>query len=241
MARRPARDLPIFFPFLPDSSRERMADYMCLRVFLLLWLSSLSILSATQLQADGAIDTRFGLSERWDVVLHNRARVKAVRNEWFDVSLVPTFRYRAHPRVQLFGGAFFTWYDYGYEDRTKVARPFAGVEPTILQAGKVSVLSRTTYERFFVGDQRSDYNRYRQRFRVLARGKWSPYANLEFFFLDDGIATTRYGVGVRRDLGKRDGVEVGYWYEAADVAGRGVRHMINATFHLNFKGLAPDF
>ncbi len=196
-------------------------------------------LQSAELHNDVAFDTRIGLSRKWDVVLHNRARVVTARNEWYDISAVPTFRYQAHPRAQLFGGAFVTRTDFA-DGAAPVVRPFAGVEPVLIEADSLTVSSRTGYERFIAFERHPDFNRYRQRFRIRGDSKWTPYANVEFFFLNDGLDTTRYGVGFRRDLSERNGIEIGYWYEASDLTGRGIRHMITTTFHLNFKGLAPD-
>jgi hypothetical protein len=193
---------------------------------------------AAELHADGAVDTRIGLSSKWDVVLHNRARVRAKQNDWYDVSLIPIFRYQTRENLQLYGGAFFTWYEFP-SGRRNVVRPMAGVEPSI-RRGSVTLASRTGFERFLDIDG-PDYNRYRQRFRVARRGSWTPYASIELFFTHDGLGTTRYGAGARRDIGRRNGIEFFYWYEARDFAGRGVRHVLSTTLHFNFKGLAPDF
>lgn len=196
-------------------------------------------LAAAELHADGAVDTRIGLGTRWDVIVHNRARVVAKTGDWYDVSLIPILRYQVHPRVTVFGGSFFTWCDFPNTGWRRVDRPFIGVEPAIFKGERFMLTSRTGYERFMVHDG-PDYNRCRQRVRITGNGKWSPYASIEFFFTNQGFATTRYGTGVRRDLGRHDGIEFFYWYETGKITEGGIRHMISVTFHLRFKGFAPN-
>jgi len=193
---------------------------------------------AAELQAEGAVDTRIGLGQRWDVILHNRARVHATTGEWFDVSLVPIFRYRAHPRVRVLAGHFFTGYDFEESGWSREHRPFFGAEAA-LPREHFTLASRTLMERFFL-PERSDFNRYRQRFRIIGRHSLTPYGNVEFFMDARGLRTVRYGTGVRKNLGKLHGIEFSYWYETAKLTGGGVRHVIVMTFHVNFRGLAPD-
>lgn len=212
--------------------------FLILCRFLLVSLLFAISVQAAELQAEGAVDTRIGLSRRWDVVLHNRARMLATEGDWFDVSLIPIFRYRAHRKVTVLAGHFFTWYDFGESGWSNVYRPFGGAEFT-QRYKRINLASRTLVERFFVTGGR-DRNRYRQRFRLTANGSWAPYGSVEFFFDNNGFLTTRYGTGIRKNLSERDGIEFGYWYEAGKLADRGIRHMVVATFHLNFKGFAPD-
>jgi len=213
---------------------------MLMRLIILLPLLLAPAVRAAELHADGAVDMRIGLGRKWDVVLHNRARVRAASNDWYDVSLVPIFRYQARPNLQLSGGTFATWLDVPAVGWRHTIRPFAGMEPSLRQ-GSLTVASRTGYERFLVLGG-SDFNRYRQRFRIIGnRSSWTPYANIEFLLTNDGLSSTRYGAGARKDIGPHSGVEFSYWYEASGLAGTGVRHMISATLHVRFKGLAPDF
>ena len=194
--------------------------------------------SAAELQAEGAVDTRIGLSRRWDVILHNRARVKATENHWFDVSLVPIVRFQAHPNVTVMAGHFLTRQDSPETGWKNVYRPFGGLE-AVLRREPFDLASRTLFERFCVIGGR-DSNRYRHRFRLIGNGTMTPYASIEFFFSNDGFLNTRYGAGVRKNLHGRHGIEFGYWYETRKLVEGGIRHMIVTTFHFNFKGLAPD-
>ena len=232
----PHRELALYDPTGVDRVPPIICSMAC-RLLLALLLFA-GIVPAAELQAEGAIDTRVGLSRRWDVILHNRARVRATENHWFDVSLVPVFRYKAHRSVTIMGGSFFTWFDFPGSGWKNVYRPFFGPEMT-LRHERFLVTSRTLAERFFTTGG-ADRNRYRQRFRLIGRGALTPYAGVEFFFDNDGFLTTRYSAGARKDLGKEHGLEFGYWYETRKLTEGGVRHMIVATFHFNFKGLAPD-
>lgn len=191
-----------------------------------------------ELQSDGAIDFRIGLSSRWDVLVRNRARVRATQNDWYDVSLIPIFRYQWRRNVQLGAGAFFSWFEYPNNNWQRHVRPVLSIEPAFCW-GKATFTARTQYERFLITN-RADYNRYRQRFRASAGNTWAPYGSLEFFFTNQGYATTRYGAGLRRKLGKRDAIEWGYWYETRRLHDYGIRHMFYTTFSVNFQGFAPD-
>lgn len=206
-----------------------------------LFCFSAGIVEGTDLHHDFAFDTRVGLGAKWDVVLHNRARFVTATHDWYDASVIPIFRYQVHPRVRLYGGTYVTWADFGISDWVRVTRPYAGVEPTVFQSERVSVTSRTGYDRIIASEGHPDFNRYRQRFRIRGHGKWSPYANVEFLFRNDGLSSTRYAIGFRRNLSRHNGLEIGYWYQRNDLTGPGIRHVIKTTFHLNFKGLAPDF
>ncbi len=194
---------------------------------------------ATEPHAEAALDANIELGEKTDLILHNRARVRMETNEWYDISLIPFLSYKAHPNLTVFGGSFFTWFSETGSDHDNFIRPFGGVEPA-LHRESLSLAARTTYERF-VGIGEPDFSRYRQRFRIIGNNSWTPYANVEFFWTGEGFASTRYGVGFRRDLGKRNGIEISYWYEARRLADGGLRQVVVLTYHLNFKGLAPDF
>ncbi|MCW5978891.1 MAG: DUF2490 domain-containing protein [Bryobacteraceae bacterium] len=190
-----------------------------------------------EVQADGAIDARIGLSRAWDVLVHNRARVKAAQNDWYDVSSVPIFRYQATRDVQFSAGAFLSRTEYkgGWKN---VFRPTVSLERT-WRGEHFALGARTGYERFFIF-RGLDYNRYRERLRFSRNGRWSPYAGTEAFFTDHGWATTRWGCGVKRNLGRRDAIEFGYWYETKRFMGPGIRHMFVTTFSINFQGFAPQ-
>ena len=206
------------------------------------WLILLLLLvtktRAAEIQADGAIDTRIGLARKWDVLVHNRSRVRAKQNDWYDISIIPLFRFQATDTVQLIAGAFLSRLEYpdGWKN---VGRPFLAVEPRLIRKERFAVSSRSAYERFFIF-RGADYNRYRQRFRVTRDGLWAPYASAEGFYTNHGWATTRYGAGLKRNLGKRDSIEFGYWYETKRFIGPGARHMFLTTFTVNFQGFAPD-
>lgn len=191
-----------------------------------------------ELQSDGAIDVRVGLRQRWDVLVRNRARVRSASNDWYDVSIVPIFRYQWRPNIQLAAGAFFSWFEYPNNDWQRVFRPLVAIEPTLFRK-PVTLALRTQYERYLI-TERADFNRYRQRFRVSRGRVWSPYGSIEFFFTNRGYATTRYGAGLRRNIQKRDSVEFGYWYESRKLLDHGIRHMVSMTFTFNFQGFAPD-
>jgi hypothetical protein len=193
---------------------------------------------AGELQTDGAVDFRIGLGRRWDVLVHNRARVRATQNDWYDVSLIPIFRYQWRRNVQLGAGAFFSWFEYPNNNWQRHVRPVFYLEPSFRWSQATFAL-RTQYERFLITN-RPDCNRYRQRFRVSNGRTWAPYGSIEFFFTNHGYATTRYGAGVRRNLGKRNAIEWGYWYETRRLHDYGMRHMIHTTFTINFQGFAPD-
>lgn len=193
---------------------------------------------AEELQTDGAMDFRVGLAQRWDVLVHNRARVRATQNDWYDVSLIPIFRYQWRPHVQLAAGAFFSWFEYPNNDWQRHVRPILAIEPSFARR-HFDVTTRTQYERFMI-TQRGDYNRYRQRFRLSTGRHWAPYGSVEVFFTNEGYATTRYGAGLRRNLGRRDAIEFGYWYETQKLCDYGIRHMFYTTFTINFQGFAPD-
>lgn len=206
--------------------------YSCVLLLLLLPARS----RPAELQADGAIDARIGLNRRWDVLVHNRSRVRAKQNDWYDVSTIPIFRYQAYGNIQISAGAFLSRFE--YKDGWKnVCRPIVAVEPS-WNRERLTLAIRSAYERFMIL-RGADYNRYRQRVRLIRNAAWSPYAGAEAFFTNQGWATTRYGTGVKRNFGKRDSIEFGYWYEAKSFAGAGVRHMFVTTFTVNFQGFAP--
>ena len=203
--------------------------------FLLLILVASTTWGA-ELQADAAVDLRVFLSRNWDLLIHNRARVQAAESHWYDVSVIPILRYKARPNLQLYGGAFLTRYDFPAAGWRTVYRPVVGVEPS-LRCGRVTLASRTGYERFLV-TRGTDFNRYRERIRVSGSGPWAPYASVEAFFTSHGWATTRYGAGLHHDIDKHCGIEFFYWYEAREFAGAGTRHMLSTTLYFNLR--TPD-
>ena len=191
-------------------------------------------LAGAEFHAEPSIALRYVFSNKWDIVVGGRARVVAGDNYWYDLSVYPFLRYQAHPRVRIYGGGFVTWVDVLDRRRSRLYRVSGGVEPTLYDGERVQLISRTGYERFFLPGLLPDFNRYRQRFRLRWVNRWSPYISAEVFFRNSGVSKSRYGVGARHRFVRRTSIDIAYWYEAVDLAGAGIRHMLALTWNVNF-------
>ena len=209
---------------------------MALR-FLITFLLLAPLSRADDLQVEAALNASVGLSRKWDVTLRTRARIRPSEREVADASIIPVFGYQAHRNVLLYFGNYFTRRNLRGVGTSTVFRPVAGIEPVLVRE-RFSVEFRTGYERLVVL-RAQDFNRYRQRVRVIGNSSWAPSAGVELFFTNEGHTKTRYAAGVERKIGDNHSVEFGYRFERRELLEN--RHMIFATFNLNFKGLAPDF
>jgi len=204
------------------------------RPFRVLILFIVLPLAGAEFHAEPAIALRYVFSSKWDLIVRNRARVVTKDNNWYDLSVYPYVRYQAHPRVRISGGMYVTWADFLADSRTRSYRVFGAVEPTVYHGRKVWLLSRTRYERFLRTGGVADFNRYRQRLRLRWVNSWSPYISAEVFFRNDGVTKSRYGVGVRRAFVRKTSIDIVYWYEARELWGQGIRHMLSLTWNVNF-------
>jgi hypothetical protein len=102
-----------------------------------------------------------------------------------------------------------------------------------------TIATRSRFERFLISDPVGDFNQFRQRLSFHSNCKLFPFVYIEPFFRSDGLSKTRYGAGVRKRLPHKMGIELGYFYEAEDLAGAGFRHMIVTVLELNSADLTP--
>lgn len=192
-------------------------------------------LVAAEFQAEPAVAVRFRFNDRWDLMVLNRARVAASENDWFDVSVAPYVRYQARPRLRLEAGAYLSSIRSADGGRTRVYRPFLRIVPRLYSNEHVVLTTRSGFERFLVVGRDTDLNRFRQRLRLRWKGKWAPYVSTEVFFVRSGLLKSRFETGFQRSLPRGSSIKVSYRYDAADLFGAGLSHVVVTTFNLNFR------
>jgi hypothetical protein len=199
----------------------------------------LSGVASSEIQTQHAIDTSVAIG-RIEPLWHLRFRTKPQGGGLFQVRTGPIFEYNLDSRVTLIAGYYFTREQ---EERrwTTTNRAFGGGE-LALWGRSLEVDWRSLLERFVVSSDR-DYFRFRNRFRVSPPGETAPYIGAEIFADARGLRSTRYSVGLRRNVAGKVIMDIGYFFENRRLSPAGDRHMISTSFHWRNKTrrIDPDF
>jgi hypothetical protein len=143
----------------------------------------------------------------------------------------PIFSWDATPRLTLLSGYYYAQQERRI-DRDFIGghRFFGGAEFAVVEARRFSIEQRLLGERF-LSDAAPDFNRYRLRSRLSAKGAVAPYTSHEFFFDAQGWRSNRHSAGVRWSPLRAVQVDLGYLYERRRHAVGPDRHMWLTSIH----------
>lgn len=200
-----------------------------------------ALLPAQTLETQNGFDTQF---EVGPVTIVPRLRFRSLPegSGFYQVRVGPEVFFEHTGRVRYIGGYFFEpEAPDGIGPWLNFQRVFAAVDAAITQRRWGDFETRTMFERFFE-PQDDDFNRYRQRFRLMTDFRVSPFLGTELFFRTRGLTQVRYTAGFRFHL--RDDVilDVGAFYDARYLPGLDNRIIVFTTLSIRRIGrVDPDF
>ncbi|HET8550378.1 MAG TPA: DUF2490 domain-containing protein [Bryobacteraceae bacterium] len=157
------------------------------------------------------------------VTLHSRLRTQSQTPGPYEARFGPIITCRVSPRQTLAAGYYYTEQKDTEAYRT-IHRPFVGASTTILSNASTELSARVSAERFLITG-RPDFNRYRGRVRLAAKGRVAPYSNFELLLDRQGWRSHRLGGGLRAALGSRFHLDGGYFFESRRTNAGGDRHV----------------
>ncbi len=138
----------------------------------------------------------------------------------------------ATPRVTLLGGYYYAQQERKIDsDFIGGHRLFGGVEFTAVETRRLAFEQRLLTERL-LSDAAPDFNRYRLRSRLSAKGAVAPYTSHEFFLDGQGWRSNRHCAGVRWSVMPAVQIDLGYLYEHRRTGVGPDRHMWLTSIHL---------
>jgi hypothetical protein len=163
----------------------------------------------TQHAFEAVVPLRSGL----ELTIHSRFRTQPGGLGFYQGRLGPILSWDATGRLALTSGYYYA----SQERRTDSNfitghRLFGGAEMILYDARRWSIDQRALVERF-LSSANEDYNRYRLRTRLSAKGTLEPYTSHELFFDAQGWRSNRHGGGVRVKATPSLELEAGYLYE----------------------------
>lgn len=188
-------------------------------------------LEAASAETQHAFDATFPLHPRLDLLLHSRLRTQPGGLGYYQMRAGPILSWDATKRVALLGGYYYAQQERRI-DRDFIGghRFFGGTEVTVVNKRRFSLDQRVLAERF-LSDAAPDFNRYRLRSRLSAKGAVAPYTSHESFFDALGWRSNRYSVGIRWSPLPALQIDVGYFYEHRRLEVGPTRHMWLTSIH----------
>lgn len=207
---------------------------------LLLILVVAAAASASDVETQHGFDGSIPLRPNIDLLLHGRLRTRPAELGLYQFRGGPILSYHVSPRTSLLGGYYYAEQQQRADDAFIAGhRIFGGVETDLRSVRRYEIDGRVVYERF-LPDQVPDFNRYRARLRVSAKGPIAPYASQEHLFDNGGWRSARLAAGVRFRVAPWVQLDLGYFFEER-AARIGVdRHMWLTSIHFQRKPRRGD-
>lgn len=186
---------------------------------------------AADVETQHAFDATLPLKPRLELILHSRVRTQPGGLGFYQVRAGPILSWDAAARMTLLSGYYYAKQERRI-DRDFIGghRFFGGAEFAVVEARRFSIEQRLLTERF-LSDAAPDFNRYRLRSRLSAKGAVAPYTAHEFFFDAQGWRSNRHSAGVRWSPLRAWQVDLGYLYERRRHAVGPDRHMWLTSIH----------
>jgi len=188
-------------------------------------------LGAASVETQHALDFNLPLSPRLELLLHSRIRTQPGGLGYYQMRGGPILSWDATPRIVLLGGYYYAQQERRI-DRDFIGghRFFGGPEFAVLATRRFSLDQRVLIERF-LSNATPDFNRYRLRSRLSAKGVVAPYTSHEFFFDGLGWRSNRHSAGIRWSPLPALQLDFGYLYEHRRPEVGPARHMWLTSIH----------
>ena len=150
-----------------------------------------------EVETQHAFDFTLPLKPQLELILHSRIRTQPGGLGFYQVRGGPIMSWEAAPRISLLGGYYYAQQERKIDnDFIGGHRLFGGAELAVLDNRRLSVEQRLRTERF-LSESADDFNRYRLRCRLSAKGPIGPYTSHELFFDAQGWRSNRHSAGIR--------------------------------------------
>ena len=186
---------------------------------------------AADVETQHAFDVTLPLRPKLELILHSRVRTQPGGLGFYQARAGPIVSWDAAPRISLLSGYYFAKQERRI-DRDFIGghRFFGGAEFAVAEARRFSIEQRLMTERF-LSDAAPDFNRYRLRSRLSAKGVVAPYTSHEAFFDALGWRSNRYSAGIRWSPLPALQIDLGYFYEHRRLEVGPARHMWLTSIH----------
>jgi hypothetical protein len=186
---------------------------------------------AADVETQHAFDVTLPLKPKLELILHSRIRTQPGGLGFYQVRTGPIASWGAAPRMTLLSGYYYARQERKIDnDFIGGHRLFGGAEIAVADARRFSVDQRLLAERF-LSDATADFNRYRFRSRLIAKGSVAPYTSHEFLFDARGWRSDRHSAGIRWKALPALQIDLGYVYEHRRADLGPSRHMWLTSIH----------
>jgi hypothetical protein len=204
---------------------------------------------AADIETQHAFDVTLPLKPRLELILHSRIRTQAGGLGFYQTRAGPIVSWDVTPRISLLSGYYYARQERKVDnDFVGGHRLFGGAEIAVVETRRLSIDQRLLAERF-LSDATDDFDRYRSRTRLSAKGSIAPYTSHEFFFDARGWRTiapytshefffdargwrsNRHSTGIRWSALPAVQIDLGYLYEHRRAGVGPDRHMWLTSIH----------
>lgn len=186
---------------------------------------------SADVETQHALDVTLPLKPKFELILHSRVRTQPGGLGFYQVRAGPIVSWDAAPRMTLLSGYYYARQERKIDnDFIGGHRLFGGAEIAVVETRRLSIDQRLLAERF-LSDATDDFNRYRLRTRLSAKGSVAPYTSHEFFFDARGWRSNRHSAGIRWSALPAVQIDLGYLYEHRRAGVGPDRHMWLTSFH----------
>ncbi|MBI5083172.1 MAG: DUF2490 domain-containing protein [Acidobacteria bacterium] len=188
-------------------------------------------LAAADAETQHAFDATLLFKSRLQLILHTRIRTQPGGLGFYQARAGPIVSWDVTPRVSLLSGYYYARQERKVDnDFIGGHRLFGGSEIAVVETRRLSLDQRLLMERF-LSDATDDFNRYRLRTRLSAKGTVAPYTSHEFFFDAHGWRGNRHSAGIRWSALPAVQFDLGYLYEHRRAGVGPDRHMWLTSIH----------
>jgi hypothetical protein len=185
----------------------------------------------SDVETQHAFDATFPVKPKLELVLHARMRTQPGGLGFYQARAGPIVSWDVTPRTALLGGYYYARQERKIDnDFIGGHRLFGGTEIAVVETRRISFDQRFLAERF-LSDATDDFNRYRLRSRLSAKGWVAPYTSHEFFFDARGWRSNRHSAGIRWKALPAVQIDLGYLYEHRRAEIGTDRHMFVTSLH----------
>jgi hypothetical protein len=197
------------------------------------------VFPATELFSWHSFDTRLFSTNRFELALHHRTRVRQ-EFRYFDQDRVgPVARFTIRPRLTMIAGYYFQPQQVRPSDWAEGQRVFLGFE-TPLMSTRRSVLSLRGFTERHIGTGRPNYTRHRTSLRwTFGQGHVRPFLQNEVLAVWPQVHSTRNSGGLSVRLNDQFNLDLSYLYDLRRTFWGGNRQSIVSSIRWNPKFSAP--
>jgi len=195
---------------------------------------------AADVETQHALDVTLPVRPKLELILHSRIRTQPGGLGFYQFRAGPIVSWDATPRITLLSGYYYAQQERKIDsDFIGGHRLFGGAEIAVAETRRWALDTRFLTERL-LSDAAPDFNRYRLRSRLSAKGSLAPYTSHEFFFDAQGWRSNRHSAGVRWSPLPAIQIDLGYLYEHRRAGVGPARHMWLTSIHFKKSSRRAD-